>query len=971
MSTSKSVQRAVRLALLTGAVATVVTAVPAVAQEQSISEVVVTGTRIANRDASAETPIFTVSSDAIVESGLATVDHYLNTLPQVTPNLSSQSNNPSSNGRAFIDLRGLGTNRNLVLINGKRAMGSTGGGVVDVNTIPTALIDRVEVITGGAAATYGPDAVAGVVNFIMKKSFDGVALNTNYNLTEEGDGQEWGADMTFGGEFADGKGNAIFNAGYFKRDDMYKDAREFSAQASTTTSTYPGGGWAPGAAANQPTQAAVDTLFGPGRCDRSGGTGGFGFNPDGSVFCTGIQNNPTFDAVGFTGPDSYIATAFYPDFYSYNFEPDNILVLPMERWNLFTSIDLEVSEWFRPYAQAQYTNYNALQELAPTPAAGSTGFTVPVTNPFIPTSLAYLAANRANPTAPLSFSKRFNDLGGRTGYNTHDVWQLTIGGTGDITETWTYDVYASYGRSVQNEVQGGNVRRDRVQALLNAADGGASLCAGGLNLFGSAAISQACKDYISLEAKNLTVVEQNVVEGVLSGEVFSLPAGAVMVAVGAGYRDLSFDFRPDGGLQPGLVAGFNQQLPVNGKLNFTDLFGEVNIPILADLPGVKSLGVTAGVRTTDNNIFGDDETWKLSLDWSIVDWARFRAGVQKAVRSPSITELFSPQVNNFPTFTNQDPCNVSGAIAAQYRNGPDGAQVRALCTAQSATAGGATYVQPSGQATGITGGNPNLSPETADSFTVGFVLQSPFDSPALDRLSMSVDYWSIELEDVIGAIEASTIVQRCFNREGANPNYDINNAWCQMFSREQSNGGVINLQQLQVNQAFFNTSGIDLTFGYGFDMGDVGDLSFQLVGTWIEKFEEQTAVTPFDPVYDYGGTIGSTTGTSYPEWKGTLVTAYTLNDFRTQLQARYIDAMDHRNTVTGGSPVANTSVPATWYLDMTASYDVLDNVTIRLGVNNLTNQEPRLYTPNVQANTDPSLYDVLGRRYFLGFEMRM
>jgi outer membrane receptor protein involved in Fe transport len=970
MSSNREIARAVRRALVMSAVvAASGHAVPVVAQEQVAEEqtVVVTGTRILKRDAVAESPLVTVDQEALVSSGFTTVEHFLNTLPQVVPGISSQSNNPSLNGRATIDLRGLGSNRNLVLIDGRRPMGgSQGGSVVDVNTIPAALIDRVEVITGGAAMTYGPDAVGGVVNFIMKKDFDGVAANTSYHLTEQGDGQEWSADLTFGGRFADDKGSAVFNASYFNREDMYKGARKFSAQASTTTGTFPGGSWVPGT--NTPNQAAVDGVFGANACNTNGGAAGFAFNPDGSLFCTGVAGNPARDAVGFTGPEEYIATQFYPDVFSYNFEPDNILVLPMERWSLYTHIALEANDHFQPYVRAQYTNYNSLQELAATPAGGTTGFTVPVTNPFIPTQLAGLLAQRTNPTAAFAFDKRFSDLGGRTGYNTHDVWQLTAGTTGKISENWRYDVYANYGRSVLNEIQGGNVRRDRTQALLNAADGGVSQCAGGLNLFGNAPISQACRDLISLEAKNLTVIEQNVIEAVVNGELFDMPAGAIQTAIGVGYRDLSFDFRPDSGLQPGLVAGFNQQLPVSGKLDFTDFFAEFSVPLLKDLPGIQKLDLITGIRTTDNNLFGDDQTWKANLDWTITDSIRFRGGLQHAVRSPNIQELFAPQLNNFPNGAGSDPCNTTGTIATQYRNGPDGAQVQALCAQQSAAAGLNSYVQPAGQFNGITGGNPNLTPETADSYTAGFVFESPFEGKYVERLSVSLDYWAIDVEDIIAAVGAVTIVQRCYNRDNANPTYDINNTWCQLFNRDPNNGGVIELQQLSRNQAFINTSGIDLTANWGFPVGP-GNLDFRVVGTWVEKFESQT--TSDDPVNNFLGSIGATTGSATPKWKGTLLTTYSMQNLQGQLTVRFIDNMIHANVVTGSSPLSNTGVPETWYLDLSGRYDLTENVTFRVGVNNLLDQEPRLYTPNIQANTDPSTYDVLGRRYFVGFDVRM
>ena len=252
MSQQLHVSSAVRQAILTsaiGAMAITATA-PVQAQEAdaALDEVVVTGSRIAKRDAVAESPILSVDQDAIVESGYTTVEQYLNTLPQIVPSSSSQSNNPSNGGRAVIDLRGLGSGRNLVLVDGRRAMGSTSAGTVDINTIPAALIERVEIITGGAAATYGPDAVSGVVNFIMKKSFDGLAINSQYRLTEEEDGQEWGSDITMGGKFADGRGSAVFNASYFSRDAIYKGARGFAAQASSATSIFPGGSWNTGTA---------------------------------------------------------------------------------------------------------------------------------------------------------------------------------------------------------------------------------------------------------------------------------------------------------------------------------------------------------------------------------------------------------------------------------------------------------------------------------------------------------------------------------------------------------------------------------------------------------------------------------------------------------------------------------------------------------------------------------------------------
>ncbi|MDP2325746.1 MAG: TonB-dependent receptor, partial [Gammaproteobacteria bacterium] len=409
---------------------------------------------------------------------------------------------------------------------------------------------------------------------------------------------------------------------------------------------------------------------------------------------------------------------------------------------------------------------------------------------------AALLATRANPLADFSFNKRFNALGGRNGSTTHDVWQMTVGMDGALvgTDTWEYDVYFSQGRSTLNEIQGGNVRLPRVEQLLDAADGGASLCAGGLNLFGNVPISQACQDYISLKAKNLTEIEQKVIEGTVQGELFQLPAGALQTAFGMQYREIDFNFQPDSGLAPGVVAGFNEQLPTKGYLDWYDIYTEVLVPVVKDLPLMQELSFTGGYRVTENSRSGSSDTYKLNGDWKVNDDFRFRGGYQKAIRAPSITELFAPVLNNFPTFTDQDPCNTTGPNAnnAQFgRNGANGAQVAALCAAQSAVAGGAGYVQPFGQARGLVGGNNQLGPEESTSYTVGFVANSPFSGNSFaESLGLTVDYWSIEVTDVIAAVGASTIVQRCYNRDGANPTYSAANQWCQLFQRDAADGGV-------------------------------------------------------------------------------------------------------------------------------------------------------------------------------------
>jgi outer membrane receptor protein involved in Fe transport len=277
-------------------------------------------------------------------------------------------------------------------------------------------------------------------------------------------------------------------------------------------------------------------------------------------------------------------------------------------------------------------------------------------------------------------------------------------------------------------------------------------------------------------------------------------------------------------------------------------------------------------------------------------------------------------------------------------------------------AGGATYSQPFGQARGITGGNPDLSPENSTSFTLGIVLQPTRD------LSVTVDYWSIDLEEAIGAVGATTIVQRCYNRDGANPTFSRSNQWCQLFQRDAADGGVIALSQLSRNQSAITVSGIDLSADYTLNMKALGQLRFNVNSTWTEKYDSQ--VTSVDPVNNFTGSIGSGTGSATPEWRVNLGTTYTKSGLSLTLTNRYIGEMVHSNTVTGSSPVTNTGTAATWYHDISARYEITKNIAVRAGVSNLTDQQPRLYSPNIQANTDPSTFDVLGRRYFVGLNAK-
>lgn len=992
--------------ICSAALAAFAAATPALAQDDTeVEAVVITGSRIATRDLVTDSVIQTVSDQDIKDIAAITVESLLNQLPGVVPSFGSANNNPG-NGQALIDLRGLGSNRNVVLLDGRRLVPNTSTLVIDANTIPIALIERVEVVTGGASAVYGADAVAGVVNFITKTNFEGVEADAQYGISEQGDAGEYAASLTIGGNFADDRGNAVLSIGWAQREEMGKGEREFTAQAASTTSFFPSGTYR-AVANNLPTQASVNAVFAgygvaPNSVCYNGGSTGFGFNGDGTLYATGSAGNCAanagagvvtpfpIDIQNFRRDPNEIATAFAPDFFSFNFEPYNKLILPLDRKNFYTAVDYDITDSINVYARANLVTYSSSTALAPSPAptAGNplydgliADFTVPVTNPFLPADLAAILASRTgdNPVlagsgADEEFTYRFRTLalGPRVSSNERTSMQFTTGVKWDLGSNWNADVYYSWGKYEENETQSGNLSVRKFEELLDAADGGLALCGDGFNPFGVGFLGNGCRAYASVVAKNRTTIESNFAQAVLTGPLFELPAGEVGVALGAEYRSYDFKFLPDSALQPGEVAGFNGSPALNGYLDFYDLFGEVAIPLLKDLPYVQSLDLTLGGRFSDNNLTGGDNSYKAELSWQPIESLRFRGSIQKAVRSPNVNELFAAQGEDNPEVF--DPCNSSDEDGNPNANRT--AAVLGLCQAQGAPLGFSAanivgYQQGNAQLQAVTGGNPDLQPETADTYTLGVVWRPGFESSLFSNFSVSLDYYSIEIEDVVSSNDPTVIVNRCYNlQDNANPTFDPNNAWCQLFRRSPAGFDILDLQELSLNQAVLSTAGWDLAVNWQTDLealGLWGRLGVNAQVNLVDKFESQTSSA--DPTLDYAGTIGTLPGEYLPEVRANLNLSYDIGDFGADLRIRYLDNAKHENDVPTDDPTS-TGVPATYYLDLATRYAINDNVEVRFNVLNLLDQEIREYDPFVDAQTNPSVYDVIGRRYSVGINLR-
>jgi iron complex outermembrane receptor protein len=959
------------------------------ARNETLEEIVVTGSRIARPDYESASPIVSINASQFERSSATGVEAVVSRLPQFTPDATSTSNNPSNGGQGNLQLRGLGTVATLVLLDGRRIVPANGNGVVDVNVIPASLVESVDIVTGGASAVYGSDAIAGVVNFKLRDDFDGVQLDGGWDVTDQGDGEQYSVGLTAGGDFAAGRGKAYGYVGYVEREAVTQAEREFSA----VTLTYAGpeaGGTGPGGAflpegsqtlpegrtimqipSQRPTQAAVDTLFAgygyaPGSVALVGSGGfrnDFSVNADGTVFATG--NRDPGSVANFRGQQD--PRLVNDRAYTYNYAPWNYLLLPLERLSAFARGSFEFTASAEAYAQALYADYTADLALAPTPAAP---LFVPATNQYIPADLKYLLDSRVNPSADFIQARRMEELGPRLSSNQHDVWQVTTGLRGRIFGSWNYDFYVQSAAYDSTETQSGNVLRSKIMELTFAADGGVAAC-GGLDLFGLDSVSQECGKYISAPGTNRAGFDQSIVEATLTGAPLVLPAGDLELVVGVMHKRDEYFYRADpiGSviLADGAadIQGFNASDDIDGSDHNTDLYMEVLVPLLEGEAGAERLEALLGYRHSDYASAGSVGAYKAELLYQPVQPLRVRTSFQHAVRAPSVYELYLPLL---PTGYGAegdmqgefiDPCDVRST----QRSGTDAARVEALCLAQGIPADRiATFEDSNGFHEGVYGGNPDLDAETADTLTIGFAVHSQFAHPLLARMQFSLDWYRIELEEAIAQVGADDYVPQCFDAR-VNPEFDPDHEVCRNFSRDPSTHDVV-VSDLYQNIVGYEVSGVDAQFDWSFDVGP-GDAHLNWLVSWLDTFET-TQVQGLEPV-DEVGFVGTFLGGSLPEWKSNVNLTYNWGDFTLAGQWRYIAGM--RDLF-----VPEYQVPSYDYLDVYTSYEFADGVlaglTLRAAVENLLDDDPPLLPSQVQANTDPSQYDVLGRRYSVGMSFR-
>jgi outer membrane receptor protein involved in Fe transport len=936
------------------------------AADQS-AEIVVTGSLIQRPNNTAVSPIVTVSQLALKESGTATLQDALNQFPSFTTGGNAATGGQGTGGRASINLHGLGTNRNLVLLDGRRLPLSDINGNVDVNILPEAIVSAVDVITGGASAVYGSDAMSGVVNFKTVRSLSGVSIDLMNSVSERGDAYKFNGSLAFGTAFAGDRGHALAAFTYAQQDPVNGSTRPFFHDK--TPSSFIGYGTFVPSATNAPSAAVEQAIF-----TRYGFAGArnpllnLGFNDNGTLFTqTGAVNyqGPT-DSRGYmiVAGNVRMPVGQQIDFYN-----------GLKRKTAFLKADYDVAPSLTVYGQFMYVDLTVHTASGNSLTQFGNLTTVPVTNPFVPADLRTLLASRPNPTAPFTWNGRYVGVPYKNWDENYKVEQYLAGIKGGIVPGWSFDIFAAYDATTHNQTLHYGIVKSRVQTLLNAPDGGNSICAGGFNPFGdlnARSLSAACVNYISKDVFSPEKLSQTQVQGQINGRLFDLGAGPAQIALVADYRRNTYSYVPDSDLAAQNLEAVIASSAARGRIAVKEAAAQIDIPLLANKPFFYELGVGAAARVSHYTTSGSVYSYEADARWRPVSELLFRGSYQRAVRAPNIGELYAPAsgtqlVIGTPPASLGDPCDVRSTA----RTGANAAQVAALCAAQGIpTAALSSYTFPT-TATGQTvSGNLGLTPERATTYNMGFVFNAPRGSALLGDFSLSVDYYNIKIKNVISSVPGLTVLSKCFNLDGSNPTYDASNAYCRLIQRDVS-GQLVTVSTPFLNLGSLQTDGVEAQVHWGMRTPFVeptGRVFVDAAIGWLHKYQVQ--LFPGAAFLNYTGISNGAAGTgsvpprATPKWKALTTIGYRSDGGSIGLRWRYQNSM--RDVTAVLTPTtAQIGVPAYSLWDLFASKKVGGRFELRAGVNNLFDKGLP-FVASSQNGTDTALYDPIGRSFYVG-----
>jgi iron complex outermembrane receptor protein len=934
------------------------------ADEES-EAIVVTGSRIARPEIQSLAPIAVVGEEDILRDGNQNISDVLNELPQVATGSTRTNSNflTSGTGISTIDLRSLGANRTLTLINGRRAIsGFAGDSSVDLNNIPTDLIERVEIVTGGNSAVYGSDAVAGVVNFILKDSFEGFSVRAQSSITDEGDNPRYFLSATAGTTFgADDRGNIILNFSWDKDEGLRSSDRAISAQDCAFLVCGP---------------AAYSSYSNQGRFELLSANGvARDILPGGeSVFTFDRANNNSL-VYGF------------PVGSGYNRNADRLIATPLERYVVTGLANYRVTDNITAFVEATFARTESDASLEPL-ALDATDiyfretdpFGIPITNPFIPADVAaaIAAANSdgdaTNDVDSIGFRRRQNDVFNRSNRSRRETWRAVAGLRGDIASRYNWEVSYVYGR-LNDFNASEDIDNNRYRNALDAIRVGPGNVVGTdivcrseaaraegcipINIFGADTVDPRAAAYVQAvvpKSEDITN-EQHVVTGSISGPLFSMWAGDVTAAIGGEYRRESTVDDLDILTNTGGNSG-NQIPDLAGSFDVWEVFGELNVPLLRDLPFARRLELTGQVRYSDYSTIGSVFSWNAGATWEPFSGLRFRGVYAVANRAPNIGELYTQPSETFASVT--DPCD---GVTATNDPGGLGAACRAIPQIAAAIAADGVFEYTLADIQGINGfvgGNQNLQEETAKTLTLGAVV-TPDQVPGLE---LTVDYFDIKIDDAIATLGRQNSIQQCLETGLA--------VYCDNIIRDANTGLIETVNGQLINVAARRVRGIDAGLRFARRLQWLGDDRLSLSIRYTYLMDNKTQSDPAEEVEDDAGTFGR--AFSRHSARGTL--SYSVDNVTIGWATQFLSGGPFLRDFVNADPevVALNNVDDYWLHDFNIQVAAADNLTFYLNVDNVFDTKPQ-YLPGTPFGTPTGLetsadFDVFGRRFTAGVRVR-
>lgn len=906
------------------------------ATEAADQDIVVTGSRIARAGFDAPTPVTVIGEERLQQRAITNVGEALNELPSFRPLVTPATQQAAGGniGARVLDLRGLGATRTLVLVDGKRFVPSTTQGTIDVNLIPSSIVSRTEVVTGGASAAYGSDAVAGVVNFILDKDLQGFKGSVQAGISERGDGSNRNAQLAWGTRFGGDRGHFMIAGEYDKSDglgDCY--TRDWCPREQLIGNSPAGAAGLPASIRGGP--AGTGNLSSGGLIvANSGPLRGLAFNPNGTTY------NYNFGTIYGTNPSPLFMLGGSES--GRNGFLDGILLIPpVERVVGYAHADYELSDAVRASVDL---SYGQVKGTVIGSVARST-VTVQRDNAYLPAGVA--AILDANALTSFTLGRGFNDLGGSVNNADNKTYRAVFSLDGRLGTKWKWDAYYQYGRNEFQQEYSGNIVSARITRAADAVRSGANIvcrvnadavttnddpaCVP-LNIFGAGNVSAAADAYVAPSGFQTTDYDQHVVAANVSGGLFALPGGDFSIAAGGEYRHDKAEGAADILSTTNAFWSFNGKA-VNGTISVVEGYIEAEAPILRNVPFAEALELNGAVRQThysrsspgitDSSV--DATTWKVGAIYAPFEQLRFRATRSRDIRAPNLTELFGPVTLGRTTIV--DPAN-------------NGAQI---------------------QVNAFSGANGLLAPEKADTWTAGVVLAPSWGF--LNTFRLSVDYYDIKLNGAISTLGAQVLVDRCNGGQ---------TALCQYVQRDSA-GTLTSVSDVLQNVSEITNRGIDFEASYRAALGSAGNLDLRLLATKYLELSiggiDRTGQTGFRP--------GTTTGV--PDWIVDGTIGWTYDVLTLTAHGRYIPGGIFDTTLVGpedagyaptlGSSVNSNRVDSRFYLDLGATIRVNDDFEFFGVVNNVLDKDPPL-AASAQGGTNQVYFDPIGRYFKAGARFR-